>query len=63
MGKNFRACKECKQVYEYMGKDICYSCAQRIDGYFEIVRQYLYNNTKATVSDTVEATGDDEKYI
>ncbi|MCT4619797.1 MAG: MerR family transcriptional regulator [Marinisporobacter sp.] len=59
-----RNCKECGRVFQYTGiSKICARCQKKGENDFNIVREYIYENPGATITEVAEETGVDEDKI
>lgn len=63
MVNNFRTCKYCGTIFQYMGNVFCPKCLREMDEKFSIVKNFLYENPGASVARISEDTGIDEKMI
>lgn len=47
-----RNCRRCKKLFNYIGgQPICPSCASELEDIFNVVREYLRDNPKATLTE------------
>jgi len=61
---NVRNCKECGKIFQYDGiSKLCYECRKKDDENYKVVKEYLYENPKATIIQVSEATGVSEEKI
>ena len=60
---DFRQCRGCSRLFQYYGNPFCPNCQEDMDGYYREVREFIYNNPRASVQEVVEATEVDEKFI
>jgi hypothetical protein len=56
-------CKECGKLFNKIHRPYCAECEEMIDGYYEKIRDFIYENGEATVFEIHEATGVSEKWI
>jgi flagellar operon protein (TIGR03826 family) len=51
-----RNCKECKRLFNYIGgPQLCDACKDKLEDKFQEVKEYLWENPKATVAEISEA--------
>jgi predicted amidophosphoribosyltransferase len=55
-----RQCRRCRKIFQYYGNPACPDCIRKLDEQFDKVKNYLYDNSHATIQDLCEATGVDE---
>lgn len=60
---NFRKCKTCGSIFNFMGKPICPACLKKMDEDFAKVRKFIYENPNARVDEISEETGVEPKMI
>jgi len=60
---DLRNCKKCGRAFAYNGIEICSRCASDDVEDFKKVKDYLYDNPGATITEVSEETGVDEKKI
>lgn len=61
---NIRNCKECGKLFQYDGiSKLCYRCRKKDDENFRVVKDFLYENPKETISVVSEETGVSEEKI
>lgn len=60
---NFRKCKSCGSIFNFMGKPMCPNCIKKMDEDFAKVRKYIYENPNARAEEISEETGVDTKTI
>ncbi|RKD23538.1 flagellar operon protein TIGR03826 [Caminicella sporogenes DSM 14501] len=61
---DIRNCKECGKLFQYDGiSKLCYSCRKKDEEDFKRVKDYIYDNTGATITEVSEATGVSEDKI
>lgn len=59
-----RNCKECGRLFQYNGiSKICPRCKRNDEENFKVVREYIYENEEATITEVAEETGVDEDKI
>ncbi|QXM05162.1 TIGR03826 family flagellar region protein [Crassaminicella indica] len=59
-----RNCKECGRLFQYTGiSKICPRCQKKDEEDFKVVREYIYENEGATLTEVSEETGVDEDKI
>ncbi|TCO76473.1 TIGR03826 family flagellar region protein [Marinisporobacter balticus] len=59
-----RNCKECGRLFQYNGfSKICTKCQRKREDDFKSVREYIYENKGATITEVSEETGVDEDKI
>lgn len=56
-------CKLCGNLYQQIGFPFCNKCMREMDDKYRKVRDYLYDNTDATIEEVAEGTGVDERTI
>ena len=45
-----RNCKECGKIFNYVeGAPLCPACAKKMEGKFEEVKEYIYDNPRASI--------------
>ena len=50
-----RNCKECGKIFNYMeGTPLCPNCIKKLNDQYEQVKQYVYDNPKATINQVAE---------
>lgn len=55
---DIRNCKECGRLFQYNGyTKICPKCQREDEQNFKIVKEYVYENTGATLTEVAEETG------
>lgn len=55
---NIKNCKECGKLFQYDGiSKLCYRCRKKDDEDFRIVKDFLYENPKETITVVSEETG------
>lgn len=61
---NIRNCKECGRLFQYDGiSKLCYRCRKKDDEDFRIVKDFLYENPKETITVVSEETDVSEEKI
>ena len=63
MSLNVKKCRECGNLFQYTGKDICNDCFQKLDEYFVQVRDYLDEHPNAKVAELSEELDIKERII
>lgn len=58
-----RNCKKCGKIYNYDGFKTCPTCRKEDEVDFRKVKEYIYENSGANISDVEEATGVDSGKI
>ncbi|MBN4062554.1 MAG: MerR family transcriptional regulator [Alkaliphilus sp.] len=58
-----RNCKKCGRAFAYKGIPVCLRCKNDDEDEFMKVKDYLYDNTGATIREVSDETGVDEKQI
>ncbi|WZL73732.1 MerR family transcriptional regulator [Clostridiaceae bacterium 35-E11] len=55
---DIRNCKECGRLFQYTGYiKICPKCQREDEQNFRIVKEYIYDNAGATLTEVAEETG------
>ncbi len=49
-----RNCKKCGKLFQYVGEAICPACIKEMESKFADVKQYIYDNPTASVSQVSE---------
>ena len=50
-----RNCKECGKIFNYVeGAPLCPACAKKMEGKFEEVKEYIYDNPRASINQVAE---------
>lgn len=50
-----RNCKECGKMFNFMeGAPLCPSCKKKLEDKFEIVKEYVYDNPRASINEVAE---------
>lgn len=61
---NIRNCKECGKLFQYDGiSKLCYRCRRKDEEDFRKVKDYIYDNQGATLTQVSEETGVSEDKI
>ncbi|MFZ5968981.1 MAG: TIGR03826 family flagellar region protein [Bacillota bacterium] len=61
---DIRNCKECGKIFSYEGfSRVCPRCRQKDEDAFRIVKEYVYDHPRATITEVAEETGVDEDKI
>lgn len=60
---NLRNCPECGKLFVYNHRNLCPECLKKDEEDFDIVRDFLYKNPKATVEEISKKTGVSSKSI
>jgi flagellar operon protein (TIGR03826 family) len=63
MGTNVKQCRQCGRLFQSFGSNICPVCAEELDRYYLIVKDYLYDHPDANLFDIVRETGVPEKIV
>ena len=59
-----RNCKQCGRIFQYNGMSkICSRCRKKDDDEYQVVKEYVYDNRGATITEISEETGVDEDRI
>ncbi len=58
-----RNCKRCGKIYNYDGFRNCPTCRREDEDDFKKIKEYLYENSGANISDVEQATGIDSGKI
>lgn len=58
-----RNCRRCGKLFNYVGKPICNECVQQDEKDFELVKAYIYDHPKATITEVSKETGVSVKKI
>jgi len=54
---NIRQCAFCTKPFQSIGRKICPECSAKADQDFFTVRDYLYENKRASIDEVAEETG------
>lgn len=60
---NIRQCKRCRKLFNYVASPYCSRCIDAIDQEYRTVRDYIYDNPHAGISEISEATEVEERTI
>ena len=52
-----RNCPRCGKIFTYIGKPICNKCIETEENEFKVVKEYVYDNPGATISEVSQETG------
>jgi flagellar operon protein (TIGR03826 family) len=52
-----RNCPRCGKIFTYMGRPICNRCIETEENEFKVVKEYVYDNPGATISEVSQETG------
>lgn len=52
-----RNCPRCGKIFTYIGRPICTKCIETEENEFKIVKEYVYDNPGATISEVSQETG------
>jgi flagellar operon protein (TIGR03826 family) len=63
MSFNVKQCKQCGQLFQSYGADICQNCAEEMDQSFRTVKSYIYDHPEVNVVELSKETGVSEKMI
>lgn len=58
-----RQCRNCRKLFQYRSSPLCPECVEALDRLFQDVRNYIYDNPRATIEQICEETGADSKLI
>ena len=53
---NIKNCRICGQIYQYDGFALCPKCRRELEKDFKIVKEYIYQNPGANISEVHEVT-------
>lgn len=51
-----RNCPRCGKIYTYIGRPICSKCMESEENEFKVVKEYVYDNPGATISEVSQET-------
>ena len=51
-----RNCPRCGKIFSYIGRPICHNCLESEENEFKIVKEYIYDNPGATISEVAQET-------
>lgn len=54
---DIRNCPRCGRVFTCIGRPICNKCVETEENEFKIVKEYIYDNAGATISEVSQETG------
>lgn len=60
---DIRQCRNCRKLYQFRGSALCPACVQELDKLFESVRNYIYDNPRATIETICGETGVEDKVL
>ncbi len=60
---NIKTCRDCQKIFQSYGQAYCEECLKKQDDLFVVVRNYLYDNPKATVEDICESCKVEEDLV
>ena len=50
-----RNCADCGKMFNYMGgTPLCAACAKKLEDKFDAVKEYVYDNPRATINEVAE---------
>lgn len=52
-----RNCPRCGKIFTYIGRPICNRCIEADENEFKVVKEYIYDNPGATISEVSQETG------
>jgi flagellar operon protein (TIGR03826 family) len=52
-----RNCPRCGKIFTYLGRPICSKCVEIEENEFKLVKEYIYDNPGATISEVSQETG------
>lgn len=52
-----RNCPRCGKIFTYVGRAICNRCIETEENEFKIVKEFVYDNPGATISEVSQETG------
>lgn len=52
-----RNCPRCGKIFSYLGRPICNQCIEKEENEFKVVKDYVYDNPGATISEVSQETG------
>jgi len=58
-----KKCRHCDRLFQYHGSKYCPSCVIELDKIFILVREYIYDNPEATVTEVSDNTEVDSEII
>jgi flagellar operon protein (TIGR03826 family) len=51
-----RNCPRCGKIFTYINRPICHSCMENEENEFKVVKDYIYDNPGATISEVSQET-------
>ncbi|MEA4845814.1 MAG: TIGR03826 family flagellar region protein [Clostridiaceae bacterium] len=51
-----RNCPRCGKIFTYIGRSICNKCIEVEENEFKVVKEYIYDNPGATISEVSQET-------
>lgn len=51
-----RNCPRCGKIFTYIGRTICQNCMETEENEFKVVKEYIYDNPGATISEVAQET-------
>lgn len=51
-----RNCPRCGKIFTYINRPICHSCLENEENEFKVVKDYIYDNPGATISEVSQET-------
>jgi len=51
-----RNCPRCGKIFTYLGRPICSKCLENEENEFKVVKEYVYDNPGATISEVAQET-------
>lgn len=60
---DLRNCPKCNRIFAYTGSELCSKCAKIHESDYKKVKDYLYDNPGATITEVSRETGVEEKQI
>lgn len=63
MALKYKTCIYCGRIFQSSGPDICPECLRKLEEQFKLIKEYLYQNPRASVEEVSKETGIDEKLI
>ena len=60
---DLRNCKMCGNIYQHVNLPYCHRCIKKWEEMFVKVRDYIWDNPKANITEVSEETGVDEKIV
>jgi uncharacterized protein len=53
---DIRNCSKCGKIFTYLGRPICNKCCEAEENEFKVVKEYVYDNPGATISEVAQET-------